>query len=80
MAISVIISIDINIVQIYNDEFFGKDLDDLFLEAYLSICQSKKYHLILKVITFSLERRLLFISFGNSYPIICTYRVKLVKR
>ena len=82
VAISVIISIDKNVVQVYNDKdvnLFSKNLINVFLKAYWCVCQSKKYHLVLKLAIPSLERHLLFVPLADSHPIVCTSKVKLDK-
>ena len=80
MAISVIISINEDIVQIHNNEdvkFLSKDLVDVFLEACWCICLIKKHHLVLKVAISSFKRCFLLVSFANFYLMICTGKVKL---
>ena len=56
MVIFVIMNIDENIVWINNNEnikLLNKDLINIFLEAYLIICQSKSHHFVLKVAVLS---------------------------
>ena len=75
-----VISIDEDIIQIYNDkniEFFSKDLVDLSLKVCQGVCQSEKYHLVFKLAITSLETHLLFVLFPNSHSIIYTGKVEL---
>ena len=79
----VIIGVDKNIVQIYNDknvELLSKNLINIFLKAYWCVSQPKKHYLILEVAIPSLDCYLLFVSFANSHSIVCTCKIKLDKR
>ena len=80
MGISLIISIDKDIVQIKNDKnikFFGKGLINVFLKVCQYIYQPKKYYLIFKIVVPSLISHLLFVTFANSYLIVCISKIKL---
>ena len=82
MTISVIISVDGDVVQIHNDEnvkLLSKDLVDKSLEACRCVCEPERHHLILKVAVLSPERGLLLISFADSHLMVCTSKVKLGK-
>ena len=82
VAFSLVFGIDEDIIKIHNDKdikFFCKDLIDVALECYQSVSQSKKHHLILKMVVSSPESSLLLISFANSYPVIGIGDVELGK-
>ena len=82
MAFSFVFSVDEDINQIHNVkdiEFFRKNLIDVALECCLSVGQSKRYYLILKVTISGPESSLSLISFANSYPVIGTGEVELDK-
>lgn len=82
MTISIIISVDEDIVRIYNDEnveLFGKDLVNISLEACWYICQPKWHHLVLVVVISSLKRRFLFVPLTDFHLMICTDKVDLNK-
>lgn len=82
MTISVIISIDKNIIQIYNTKnikLLSKYLVNISLKACRYIYQSKKYYLVLEMAISSLKYYLLFIIFANSYLMIFISKVKLDK-
>ena len=82
MAISIIISINGDVVQIHNNEnvkLFGKDLIDVFLEACCCVCWPEKHYLVLKVTVLSFEHGLLFVLFADSYLMVCTGQVELGK-
>lgn len=82
MAISIIINLNKNIIQIHNNKnvkFLGKDFVNIFLEACQSICQSKKNDLVFDVAIPNLECCLLFISFANFYLMISISKIELDK-
>ena len=80
MFISVIISIDKDIVQIYNDEdvkFFSKDLIDISLEAGWRVGFTKRHYLVLKVTVSSPECGFPLVLFADSHLIVDTGEVEL---
>ena len=82
MAISIIISINEDVVQIYNDEdveLFYKNLVDKLLEACRYVRQSKGHHLIFEVTVSSFEHGLPLVPFTDSHSMIYTGKVKLGK-
>lgn len=77
-----IISIDENIIQIYNYQnikFFNENLVNILQEACKNICRSKRQQLVFVIAISSLEHHLLFAYFANSYPIIYINKVELDK-
>ena len=82
VVFSLVLGIDKDIIQIYNDkdiELFHDDFIDIALECCQSVGQSIRHYLILKVTVSSLENCFLLISFANSHPVIGTGEVKLGK-
>ena len=80
MTISVIISVDQNVIQIYNDKnvkFLGKNLDDISLEAYWYVCQTKKHHLILKVTLLGPECGFPLVFFADFHSMVGTSELEL---
>ena len=80
MAIYVIINVDENVIQIFNNknvELFRKDLIHIFLEACWCVYQPKKHYLVLKVAVSSLEYGFSLNFFADSYSIVCTGKVEL---
>ena len=79
---SLIFCIDKDIIQIHNSKnikFFREDLIDVVLKDGRNISESKKHHLILKIIVFGLKSYFPLIFFANPHPVIGTCEVKLVK-
>ena len=82
MPISIIISVNKNIVQIYNIKdvkFFDKNHTDMSLEACQGDHQFERHHLIFKVDGSNLEYHFLFVFFASFHLIICISKVKLDK-
>ena len=83
MTISIIISINKDVVQIHDDEdvkFLCKDLVDKLLEACKCVRQPKEHHLIFEVTVSSFEHGLLLVPFANSHLMVCTGKVELGNR
>ena len=73
MVLALVLSINEDIIQIYNNiniEIFGQDLIDVSLKAGRNIQKAKKYYLILKVAITSLKGRFLLIAFFYSYLVV----------
>ena len=82
MTISIIISVNKDVVQIHNDEdveLFYKNLIDKPLEACSSGCQPERHHLIFEVTVSSFKRGLPLVPFVDSHLMICTGKVELDK-
>ena len=82
MTISIIISVNENVVQIHDNkdvELLYKDLIDKPLEACRCVCQPEGHHLIFKVTVSSFEHDLLLVPFADSHLMICTGKVELDK-
>ena len=78
MAVFVIISIDENVIYIYNNKdikLLSRNLIDISLEAYWCICQFKKHYLVFKAAISNLEFCHLFVFFTDFYLIIYTSKV-----
>ena len=80
MTIPVIISVNEDDIQIHNDEnvkLLSKNLVDVFLEACWCVRQTKRHHLILKVVISSPERGIPLVPLADSYLMVGTGEVKL---
>lgn len=72
MFISIIFSINKNIIQIYdnkNVKLFCLNLIDIALKYSWCICQSKKYYLVFKLTIISPKDHFLFIDYLNFHQI-----------
>ena len=82
MSIPIIISINEDVIQIYDDKdikLLSKNLVNISLKACWCVCQTKRHHLVLKVTVLSLERDLSLVSFADSHSMVCTNKVELGK-
>ena len=82
MTISIIISVNEDVVQIHDDEdvkLLCKDLVDKPLEACRCVRQPKGHHLIFEVTVSSSERGLPLVPFADSHSMVCTGKVELGK-
>ena len=82
MIISVIISIDKDVVQIYNDKYvklLSKNLVDKSLKACKCVCSPKNHYLVPEMAILSPERGLPLVPFADFYLIVCTGKVELGK-
>lgn len=73
MFFSLAFSIDENVIEVYNNKnvkFFYQNLVDVALKRGWFVGQSKKHHLVLKVVIMNLKSCLLFIAFSDSHPMI----------
>ena len=68
-----IVGINQNVIQIHdnkNIQLFSQNLIDVSLEGSRSVRKIKKHDMIFEMTISSLDRRLLFVAFMNSHPII----------
>ena len=82
VTISIIISVNDDVVQIYDNEYVKllcKDLIDKLLDACRCVRQPKRYHLIFQMTVSSSKRGLPLVSFADSHLIVCTGKVELGK-
>ena len=82
VTISVIISVDEDVVQIHDDEdvkLLSKDFVDVSLEACWCVCQPKRHHLVLDVAVSSPERGFPLVLFPDSHLMVCTGKIELGK-
>ena len=73
MLFSLILSIDKNVIKVYNNKnvkLFHQHLVDIALKYGWYIGQAKKHFLVLKLAVISPEDCLLFIVFLDPYPMI----------
>ncbi len=73
MLFSLTLSLDKNVIEIYNNaniKLFYQNLIDVALKHGWCISQAKKHYLVLKVAVMSPEGRLSFIAFWDSHLII----------
>ena len=80
MFISVIISVDQDVIQIHNDEdveLLRKDLVDVPLKACWGVRQTERHHLVLEVTVSSPERGLPFVPLSDSHSMVGTGKVEL---
>ena len=80
VIIPIIINVNEDVIQIHDDkdiELFSKDLVDVSLEAYWCVCQTERYHLVLKVAVSSPERSLPLVPLADSHSMIGTSEVEL---
>ena len=80
VTIPIIISVNEDVIQIYDDkdvELLSKDLVDVFLEACWCVCQTERHHLVLKVAVSSPERGLLLVPLADSHSMVGTSEVEL---
>ena len=73
MFFSLIFGIDENVIEVYyhkNIEYFCQNLVDIALERDQYVSQSKRYHLIFKIVIADLKNRLPFIFFLDLYLIV----------
>ena len=79
LAFLLVVSVDKDIIQIYNDKnikFFYKNLINIALERYRSIGQSKWHYLILKVTISGPDSSFSLISFANSHLMLNTGEIE----
>ena len=82
MAFSLVLDIDKDIIQIYNDKdikLFCKNLIAIALEGCQSVSPLKRYYQIFEMTVSSLEKCFLLISFTNSYLVISICEFELSK-
>ncbi len=82
MAFYLILIIDKNVIQIYNNKYirlFCQNLVDIVLESDWYIGQSKRYYLVLKMAIAGFKDRLLFIAFLDLHPMIGISKIELDK-
>ena len=82
MTISIIFSINQDVIQVYNNKdikLLRKELVDISLEACWYVCSFERYHLVLEVTVLSSKRGLPLVSFANSHLVIGRGEVKLSK-
>ena len=75
-----VFDIEKDIIEIYydkNNDFFYQDLINVVLKRVRCICQSKRHHLVLKIIIAGHESCFLFIAFLNAHSIINIGQIKL---
>ena len=80
MTISVIISVDQDVIQVHNDKnvkLLHKDFVDLSLEACWCVRVTERHHLILKVTVSSPERGFSLVPFADSHLVVCSGEVEL---
>lgn len=71
-------NIDQDIIWVDNDknvQIFAKDFVNISLETCLSIRQTNRYYLVLKIAISGTKPGLLFITFFDPYPMINTGQV-----
>ena len=80
VSLAGILSIDQDIVQVYNNKdikFLGWDLIDITLEGSRRVRETKRYDLILKVAISSLKSRFLLVTFSDSHLMVCVGYIEL---
>ena len=80
VSISVIIGIDEDVVQIYDNKdikLFSKNLVDVSLEAGWRVGEIERHHLILEVTVLGSECDFLLVFFADSHSMVDTGEVKL---
>lgn len=80
MAISFILGIDKNVVQVYNNKdikLFLQNLINIALEYSWYISQAKKHYIIPNIDIASLENRFAFITFSDPHLIVSIGKVEL---
>ena len=80
MSISIIFSVNQDVIQVHNDKnvkLFCKDLVDLFLEACWYVCLAKKHYLVLKVTISSPEHAFLLLLFADFHLMVGIGEVEL---
>ena len=73
MLFAFVFNVDEDIIEIYyykNVKLFCQDLVDTALERGRCIGQSKRHHLVFKILIASLEDRLPFVFLPNSHLIV----------
>ena len=73
MLFSFILDINKDVIKIYyhkNVKFLCQDLVDIVLKSGQYVNQSKKHHLVLKIVIAGLKSYLLFIAFSNLDPMV----------
>ena len=82
MWLTCFLSIDQDIVQIYNDEdikLFSKDFIDIALKTGRSIGESKKHDLVLEIVVPGTKSSLPFVTFSNPHLMVSTGQIQLGK-
>ena len=80
MSISVIISVDEDVIKVHDDEdvkLLHKDLVDVPLEACWGVRQTERHHLVLEVTVSSPERGFPLVPFADSHSMVGTGKVEL---